>query len=183
MVRQTKSQIKSSRITMKNWCKLLPKHFCLQAYFFKDSVSLIHFLYVCLAQWPRGVAPWYTMKGKFLKFRFADRWKMHFPWNFRVSWGVLKKSWLGRYIQLFYISNLLTTFQMSYIYHQVTVQAYKILIKIMCIINTPYWNETIIILWLNILINLIITYPGALKSDTMMFSLMKFKINDLYACL
>ena len=25
---------------------------------------------------------------------------MGFSWNFRVSWGVLKKSWLERYIQL-----------------------------------------------------------------------------------
>ena len=33
-------------------------------------------------------------------------------------------------MQTFYdISNLLTTFQMSYIYHQVAILAYKILIK------------------------------------------------------
>ena len=33
-------------------------------------------------------------------------------------------------MQIFYdISNLLTTFQMSYIYHQVAILAYKILIK------------------------------------------------------
>ena len=38
--------------------------------------------------------------------------------------------------QEFYdISNLLT-FQMSYIYHQVAILAYKILIKNICIINT-----------------------------------------------
>ena len=40
-------------------------------------------------------------------------------------------------MQIFYnISNLLTTFQMSYIYHQVAILAYKILIKNICIINT-----------------------------------------------
>ena len=45
-------------------------------------------------------------------------------------------------MQIFYsISNLLTTFQMSYIHHQVTILAYKILIKNIYIINTPYRNK------------------------------------------
>ena len=71
-------------------------------------------------------------------------------------------------MQTFYdISNLLTTFQMSYICHQVAILAYKILIKNICIISTPYGNKTIIIWWLNMYINLIITYQGALKSNTM----------------
>ena len=49
-------------------------------------------------------------------------------------------------MQIFYdISSLLTAFQMSYIYHQVAILACKILIKIICIINTPYGNKTIII--------------------------------------
>ena len=44
-------------------------------------------------------------------------------------------------MQMFYdISYLLMTFQMSYIYHQVTHLAYKILIKNTCILNTPYGN-------------------------------------------
>ena len=34
---------------------------------------------------------------------------------------------------------------MSYIYHQVTILAYKILIKNIGIINTPYGNKIIII--------------------------------------
>ena len=49
-------------------------------------------------------------------------------------------------MQIFYdVSNLLTTFQMSYIYHQVTILAYKILIKNICIINTQYGNKTTMI--------------------------------------
>ena len=36
------------------------------------------------------------------------------------------------------ISNLLTVFQTSFIYHQVTILAYKILIKNICVINIPY---------------------------------------------
>ena len=35
------------------------------------------------------------------------------------------------------ISNLLTTFQMSYLYHQVTILACEIVIKNTCITNTP----------------------------------------------
>ena len=47
-------------------------------------------------------------------------------------------------MQIFHdMSNLLTIFQMSYIYHQVTIMAYKILIKNICIINTPYGNKNI----------------------------------------
>ena len=42
-------------------------------------------------------------------------------------------------MQSFYDTfNLLTTFQMSFIYHQVTILVYKILIKYICITNTPY---------------------------------------------
>ena len=45
-------------------------------------------------------------------------------------------------MQIFYYkSNFLMTFQ-SYIYHQVINLAYKILIKNICIINTPYGNKT-----------------------------------------
>ena len=47
-------------------------------------------------------------------------------------------------------SKLLTTFQMSYIYHQVIILAYKILIENIYIINTAYGNKTIITSWLNI---------------------------------
>ena len=48
-------------------------------------------------------------------------------------------------MQIFYdTSNLLTTFQMSYIYHQITILPYKILIKNICIINAPYGNKAII---------------------------------------
>ena len=39
---------------------------------------------------------------------------------------------------------------MSYIYHQVKILAYKILIKNKCIINTPYENKKIIVSWINI---------------------------------
>ena len=39
--------------------------------------------------------------------------------------------------------------QMSSIYDEVSILAYKILIKNICILNPPYGNETIIILWLN----------------------------------
>ena len=49
-------------------------------------------------------------------------------------------------MQIFYdIFNLLTTFQMSYVYHQFAILAYKIFIKNICIINTPYVNKTVII--------------------------------------
>ena len=66
-------------------------------------------------------------------------------------WGLIKLNSIRRYkvqenMQIFYdIFNLLTTFQMSYIYHQVTILVYKILIKNICIINTPYGNKTITI--------------------------------------
>ena len=56
---------------------------------------------------------------------------------------------------------------MSCIYHQVVILAYKTLIKNICIINTPYGNKAIIISRLNMQINLIISYQGALKSNIM----------------
>ena len=47
--------------------RLLPKHFCLQLFFLKDSVSLM------LAQLSGcGLALWKILKGKCLKFRSAD---------------------------------------------------------------------------------------------------------------
>ena len=49
------------------------------------------FFTVCLVQWLRGVTSLKTPKGKCFNFRSADHWKMHFFWNFRVSWGGLKK--------------------------------------------------------------------------------------------
>ena len=39
-------------------------------------------------------------EGKIFKPRPADRWKMHFSWDFRVLWGVWKKCLIERYIQL-----------------------------------------------------------------------------------
>ena len=58
---------------------------------------------------------------------------------------------------------------MSYIYHQVTILAYKILIKNICIINIPYENKTIIISckYIDKYINLTIHYQHGLKSNTM----------------
>ena len=41
------------------------------------------------------------------------------------------------------IIDLLTAFQMSYIYHPVAILAYKISFKIICIINPPYGNKAI----------------------------------------
>ena len=52
-----------------------------------------------------------------------------------------------KYITIYPIY-LFMMFQMSYIYYQVAILAYKILIKNIAI-NTPYGNKTIIILWLN----------------------------------
>ena len=40
------------------------------------------------------------------------------------------------------LRHLLTTFQMFYIYHQVTILANKILIKNISIINAPYGNKS-----------------------------------------
>ena len=87
------------------------------------------FFTVCLVHYLHTVPPWGTPKGKFLKSRFPDRWKMHFrhslsllltpsfwhpffsihsfslflsdfSWSFRLLWGVSEKRWLERYIQL-----------------------------------------------------------------------------------
>ena len=73
----------------------------LQAFLF-TAVFLQRFSFftVYLVQWLSGVASWWTPKGKCLESRSADYCKMHFSWNFRVLFGVLKKSWPDRYIQL-----------------------------------------------------------------------------------
>ena len=45
----------------------------------------------------------------------------------------------------FWQTNLSMAFEMSYIYHQVTILVYKILIQKIYIINTLFRNKTIIV--------------------------------------
>ena len=90
LVNQRKLKVQLQIITTPRY---LSKHFCVQLFFPKDSIFL---LFIGSVGWPHG-RYW---RRNFLKFRFANCWKMHFSWDFRVFWGVLKKYWLERYIQL-----------------------------------------------------------------------------------
>ena len=59
------------------------------------------FFTVCLVQWHHGPwgGPMVDTKENVLKFRSADRCKMHFSWifffNFRVSWGSFEENLAG----------------------------------------------------------------------------------------
>ena len=44
--------------------------------------QIFSFLTICLVQWFCGAATWSTTKGKFLKSRSADCYKMHLSWIF-----------------------------------------------------------------------------------------------------
>ena len=80
-----------------------PSTFCLQLWFPKDPK--IQFLDCLLSSVTPERDPMLDTEGKFLKFRSADWWKffLDFFWNFKVLWRVLKKSWLERYIQLYFM--------------------------------------------------------------------------------
>ena len=64
------------------------------------------FFTVCLVQWHHGPwgGPMVDTNENVLKFRSADRCKMHFSWIFflilEFHGGVLKKTWLEIYMQL-----------------------------------------------------------------------------------
>ena len=79
--------------------RLLSKHFCLQQFSPKGfrvfTVCLVHYIIL---------SPWWTPKGKFLKFRFPDHWKMHSQYFF--FWPVL---WKGELVNR--LENLSRDFQ------------------------------------------------------------------------
>ena len=61
------------------------------------------FFTVCLVQWPMGCPQGRHQRKNFwnLGLQIAGKFIfLIFFWNFRVSWGVLRISWLERYIQL-----------------------------------------------------------------------------------
>ena len=62
----------------------------------------IQFLGYLFSSVPLCDGPILDIKGKSFETP-ADRWKIYFSWNFRVSWRVLKKNWPERYIQLFFM--------------------------------------------------------------------------------
>ena len=75
---------------------------------------------------------------------------LYYKFSSNALSNFIKRYNVRKNMQIFYdISNLLKTFQMSYIYYQVIILACKISIKNICIINTPYRNKTIIISQLN----------------------------------
>ena len=58
-------------------------HICISGFYPSTFVyscfpQRLSFLTICLVQWLHGVAPWQTLKGKFLKCRSADCWKLNF---------------------------------------------------------------------------------------------------------
>ena len=57
---------------------LLPKHFCLQPFF----CQRFHFFTACLVKHLHEALPWWALKGKSLKFRFPNSWKIHFQYSF-----------------------------------------------------------------------------------------------------
>ena len=76
---------------------------------FSTAVFLQRFRFstFCLGQWLPGAASYNTPKENFSKFRSPNCWKMYFSWiffwNVSVSSAVLKKSWLERYMLLFFM--------------------------------------------------------------------------------
>ena len=79
--------------------RLLSKHFCLQPRSLKDSVYLLFAYFSGTAGWSLGR----YQRDHFSNLGLQISGKcifLDFYWNFRVSWRVLKRNWLERYIQL-----------------------------------------------------------------------------------
>ena len=70
---------------------------------------MIQFLYCLLSSVVSWCDPMVDTEGKSFKFRSANHWNpffLAFSWNFIVLWGVLRKSWLERYIQLSFMNGM-----------------------------------------------------------------------------
>ena len=63
------------------------------------KIQFLHCLLSSIAPWG---CPMFNNEGKFfwnLGLQIIEKCNLDFSWDFRVSWGVFKKSWLERYIQ------------------------------------------------------------------------------------
>ena len=87
--------------------------------YFSSKIQFLYCLRCSFAPW----GPYGRHRKVNFKFRSADRWKMCFSWIFLgvlVSWEILKKRWVERYIQLSFIIKISTDisiFQYPYRYH------------------------------------------------------------------